>query len=165
MARSTDLEPQLAVKETEVAEMTRRFGAPSALTCPDCGGALWEVQADRVSRYQCHVGHQFAPDNLEASQRDAIDAALWSAVRVLEEHVELKQRLARRAAEQGLAIVAAGFEDGARDARQQAQRIRSVLLAGGNGNGAPATARSAVADNGRNRVRTPRKKAVSKRTR
>lgn len=128
MPRSDDLEPQLQTTNTQVSEMEGRFGAASALTCPDCGGALWEVQEGRVLRYQCHVGHQFAPDSLDAKQRDAVDSALWSAVRVLEEHVELKTRMARRAAENGLDAVAQGFAQGAHDADVQAQRIRSLLF-------------------------------------
>jgi hypothetical protein len=74
--------------------MANEFGPPSALTCSDCGGALWEVEDGRVLRYQCHVGHQYAPDVLENEQRDAVDGALWNAVRVLEEHADLKGRLA-----------------------------------------------------------------------
>jgi len=123
-----ELEPQLASENTEVAEMKELFGPPSALTCPDCGGALWEVQEGRVVRYQCHVGHQYAPENLEGEQRDAIDSALWSAVRALEEHAELKMRMARRAAESGLGVVSEGFAAGAREAHEQAQRIKSVLF-------------------------------------
>jgi two-component system chemotaxis response regulator CheB len=128
MPRAKDVEPQLLSETTEVADMTSLFGPPSGLTCPDCGGALWEIEEDRVRRYQCHVGHQYAPENLEAGQRDAIDSALWSAVRVLEEHAELKLRMAHRAAAGGLSMVSEGFAEGARDAREQADRIRSVLL-------------------------------------
>lgn len=165
MARSRDLEPQLRNKEIEVAEMTQHFGAPSALTCPDCGGALWEVQEDRVVRYQCHVGHQYAPDNLEAAQRDQIDGALWSAVRVLEEHAELKLRMARQAADRGLSVVSDGFEDGARDAHRQAQNIRSVLLRAGDGGSIAAAERAAGGNGGTSRRRTPQKrKAASRRT-
>ena len=132
--RRDELEPQLQSRETQVTDMQERFGPPSALTCPDCGGALWEVQEGRVLRYQCHVGHQYAPDNLEEGQRDVIDGALWSAVRVLEEHAALKLRMAERAAAGGLMTVSHGFADGAREAHEQAQRIRSVLFAiGGNG--------------------------------
>jgi two-component system chemotaxis response regulator CheB len=136
MTRAQEPEPQHASEETEVGDMNQLFGPPSALTCPDCGGALWEVKGGRVVRYQCHVGHQYAPENLEAGQRDAIDGALWSAVRVLEEHVELKTRMSNRAAESGLTVVSKGFAEGAREARRQAQRIRAVLFNGENGNGA-----------------------------
>jgi two-component system chemotaxis response regulator CheB len=130
--RNKELEPQLA-EDTEVSEMLELFGPPSALTCPDCGGALWEVQENGVLRYQCHVGHQYAPENLEEGQRDVIDGALWSAVRVLEEHAALKMRMADRAATGGLSALSKGFVEGARDAEEKAQKIRSVLLDIGNG--------------------------------
>jgi two-component system, chemotaxis family, protein-glutamate methylesterase/glutaminase len=128
MSKSRRLEPQLPSEQTAVAEMQQLFGPPSALTCPDCGGALWEVREDGVVRYQCHVGHQYGPDSLETEQRTQIDGALWKAVRVLEEHAELKTRMARRAAENGLVTVADGFVEGAKDAHEQAQRIRAALF-------------------------------------
>ena len=131
MARDREIEPQLATEETAVAEMKEEYGAPSALTCPDCGGALWEVQDGRSLRYQCHVGHQYAIENLEEDQREAVDSALWSAVRVLEEHAELKMRMARRAAAGGMATVSEGYVGGARDAHQHAQRIRSLIFSAG----------------------------------
>ena len=139
MQRRRDLEPQLPAEDTRIAEMMARFDAPAPLSCPDCGGALWEVQDGRLVRYQCHVGHQFAPDTLEDRQRTVVETALWTAVRVLEEHAELKGRMARRAEETGLDHVSHGFADGARDAHTQAQHIRSLLFAA-DGPGARADA-------------------------
>ena len=150
--------------------MEDRFGAPSSLTCPDCGGALWEVQEERVVRYQCHVGHQYAPDVLESDQRDAVDSALWSAVRVLEEQSELKKRLAKRAADSGLEVVSGGFAEGARDAHTQAQRIRSLLFTANTGDhgkrvpGRAPASRGATRGAAENRgTRPARKKARAKR--
>jgi two-component system chemotaxis response regulator CheB len=144
--RKNEIEPQ-APHATEVSEMEELYGPPSGLTCPDCGGALWEIRQGRVVRYQCHVGHQYAPENLEQGQRDEIDSALWSAVRVLEEHAELKTRMAARATAGGLRAVSAGFTKGARDAHEQAQRLLAVLFdaVNGGGMGAPATAHDADA--------------------
>lgn len=122
------LEPQRLSAPIEVAEMKARFGPPSALTCPDCGGALWEIQEGRVVRYQCHVGHQYAPENLDAGQHDTLDEALWGAVRVLEEQAELKRRMALRSAEAGLVVISEGFGQDASDAVEQARRLRAVLL-------------------------------------
>jgi two-component system chemotaxis response regulator CheB len=127
-ARTQNPEPQLASQPTDVAEMNGRFGPPSGLTCPDCGGALWEIDDGRVVRFECHVGHQYAGESLDAGQRDAIDGALWTAVRVLEEHADLKARLARRAADRGMDVIAASFAQGSLDARSQAERIRSIMV-------------------------------------
>ena len=138
--RKNEVEPQLLSEDTEVSEMQELFGPPSALTCPDCGGALWEIEEGRAVRYQCHVGHQYAPENLEEGQRDVVDGALWSAVRVLEEHAALKMRMADRAEAGGLKAVSERYAEGSRDAREQAQRIRTVLFDLGNGGKSNATA-------------------------
>ena len=167
MPRSKVPESQEPPEETEIRDMNELFGPPSGLTCPDCGGALWQVAEGRVLRYQCHVGHQYAPENLDAAQRDEIDGALWSAVRALEEHAELRQRMARRAADGGLRVVSEGFAEGARDAHEQAQRIRAVLF--GRSGGATAIPASTGADRPVSReagpragAKKPRRAAVSR---
>jgi two-component system chemotaxis response regulator CheB len=128
MARSKEPEPQNVDEDTEVREMLVAFGPPSGLTCPDCGGALWEIDDGKLVRYRCHVGHQFSPDGLDAEQRSAVEGALWSAVRVLEEHAELRRRMARRAADAGLETVSAGFDNSASETHRQAQSIRTLLF-------------------------------------
>jgi two-component system chemotaxis response regulator CheB len=157
-----ELEPQLSRENTKVSEMEELFGRASSLTCPDCGGALWEVGDGRVVRYQCHVGHQYAQDALEAEQRESMDSALWTAVRVLEEYAELKKRMAKRAADNGMATVSKGFADGARDADSQAQRIRSLLFVPNNGFGAAEAARRQA---GETRPRSARRRQRARKIR
>lgn len=131
MARKNDPETQLPDGKTEVADMNAIFGQPSGLTCPDCGGALWEIVDGTLVRYRCHVGHQYAPDSLLAGQRDAVESALWSAVRALEEHAHLRDRMARRAETAGLMAVSKGFSEKAGHSHRQAQQIRTLLFGGG----------------------------------
>jgi two-component system, chemotaxis family, protein-glutamate methylesterase/glutaminase len=33
------------------------LGQRSVLTCPDCGGIMWEIKEGDLSRYRCHIGH------------------------------------------------------------------------------------------------------------
>jgi len=128
MAQRKDPEPQDRGTPTEVEDMTATYGLASGLTCPDCGGALWEIADGAPVRYRCHVGHQFSPGALESSQHDAVEAALWTAVRALEEHSDMKQRMADRAREAGLEVVHHGFLAGAQDSHRQAQTIRDLLF-------------------------------------
>jgi two-component system, chemotaxis family, protein-glutamate methylesterase/glutaminase len=123
-----DEEVQVAGRVVDVAEMEALHGPPSALTCPDCGGALWEIDDGRVTRYKCHVGHQYSPHSLLAEQSDSVEAALWTAVRALEEQAELRSRLATRAQSGGMSLVSQGFRDRAEDSHQQARLIRRVLF-------------------------------------
>jgi two-component system chemotaxis response regulator CheB len=130
MARTQEPEPdpQAPADETSVEEMQKEFGSPSALTCPDCGGALWEIRHGQLARYRCHVGHQFTPEALDAEQQNAVEGALWTAVRVLEEHADLRNRMARRVEAGGLPAVSAAFAKSAHESERQAHTIRELLF-------------------------------------
>ena len=74
-----------------------RDGDLTGLTCPECGGSLWEhLSTDGYVRFKCHVGHAYSPDSLETAQSDGLEMALWSALRTLQERGDLFRRLARR---------------------------------------------------------------------
>ena len=129
MKKRTRPEPEPQERHTTTPQdMTARFGPPSALSCPDCGGALWEVSAADQLRFRCHVGHQLSADSLDSAQHDAVEGALWSAVRILEEQVEMKRRMGERAKGAGLAFVRKSFVTAAKNSHQQAQSIRNLLF-------------------------------------
>jgi two-component system chemotaxis response regulator CheB len=128
MPKRDEVEPQKPDADLDVREAERRLGAPSPITCPACGGALWETEEDGVVRYACHVGHQYAPESLLTEQGEAVEAALWSAVRVLEQHAELRTRMADRAEAAGLDVVARGFRDTSAEYRTQAEAIRALIV-------------------------------------
>jgi two-component system chemotaxis response regulator CheB len=71
------------------------------LTCPECTGSLAQLDLPGISYFRCHVGHQYSPQSLEAAQREAVEARLWSAVAALEEHTALARHLAGQSAEGG----------------------------------------------------------------
>jgi len=90
---------------------------PATLTCPDCGGALWELRDKRPLRYRCHTGHAFSALTLAKVQMDAAEHALWASVRSQREKAMLLQRVAELAE-------AAGDKAQATAARQEAQSIQ-----------------------------------------
>lgn len=63
------------------------------LTCPDCGGTLWELSSGRRKEYRCREGHVFSPTSMLAEQFNKQEAALYSAIVKLQEGVSLTQRL------------------------------------------------------------------------
>lgn len=69
-------------------------GKPSSLTCPECGGSLWEINGSEPLRYRCHTGHAFSAGSLEKAQVERAEDALWSTVRALQEREMLLRRLA-----------------------------------------------------------------------
>lgn len=125
-----------ARKETEFAEldMTRIEDAeshPGVLApfgCPDCGGTLWELREGNLVRFRCRVGHAWTSEALLASQSETLDAALWTALRALEENASLSQTLADRARTRGNARLAERLSDNATLAMRRADTIRDVLL-------------------------------------
>jgi two-component system chemotaxis response regulator CheB len=65
------------------------------VTCPECGGAMAQVDLPQISYFRCHVGHQYSPQTLVAAQAEASEAKLWSAVAALEEQAVVARYLAR----------------------------------------------------------------------
>jgi two-component system chemotaxis response regulator CheB len=128
MSAPDEPEPQRLNDDIQVAEMEARHGPPTPISCPACGGALWESADGGVVRYACHVGHQYAPDSLLAEHGEAVEQALWTAVRILEQHAELRQRMSARAASAGMSMVAESFADDSRDYHTQAQAIRRLVF-------------------------------------
>jgi two-component system chemotaxis response regulator CheB len=102
--------------------------APSAFTCPDCGGSLWEMKYGKLTRYRCHVGHVYTADSLVIEKDAALENVLWTALRAMEESVALRHRMARRAREGKISSVAENFERRAEEDEARARLLRQFLL-------------------------------------
>jgi|SRR5690349_12237583 len=102
--------------------LPRPDGPPTGFTCPECHGALWTVPEGDGFRYRCRIGHAYSEEALVGAQGDKVEAALWTALEVLEERAELLERLADR--HPGRASRLRGAFD---DARSRAQLIRGAL--------------------------------------
>jgi two-component system, chemotaxis family, protein-glutamate methylesterase/glutaminase len=104
------------------------LGRPSPMVCPECGGVLFEREQDNFLHFRCHVGHAFSEEALFASQSRALEGALWSAVRALEEKAELSRRLAEQCGHRGLHLAVTQFEGAAREAEHGSSILRQTLL-------------------------------------
>jgi two-component system chemotaxis response regulator CheB len=102
-------------------------GATSAMICPECGGALWEVREGDLVRYRCHVGHGFTSQTMSEMQDLEIEQALWTSVRLLEEQAELQKRLATRWQAPGNRQVSDRFTANAVDRKYAADLIRELI--------------------------------------
>jgi two-component system chemotaxis response regulator CheB len=117
-------------------------GPPTALTCPDCGGAIWEHVDGELVRYRCHVGHAYSADSMVGAQAAVLEAALWTAVRALEEKAQLSQRLADRSRKRGLDRLADRYMEAVREAQLGSSAIRHLIL---NGTADPVTGEGGAA--------------------
>jgi two-component system, chemotaxis family, protein-glutamate methylesterase/glutaminase len=118
-----------AIDETSHSR-SERYGQPSRFACPDCGGVLWELGDEGPLRFRCEVGHAHSVATLAETQTEAAEAAMWSALRALEDKAELARRRSVAAAERRLGTQVALFTAEEQAAQQHAAAIRAVLRLG-----------------------------------
>ena len=96
MAIPSDLKLEAAIAERVVGttEQIAELGHQVPLTCPSCGGSLWELNAGHVLRYRCHTGHAYTAEALAESSRQTLEETLWVALRMMEERKNLLSSLA-----------------------------------------------------------------------
>jgi two-component system chemotaxis response regulator CheB len=125
-------EPEIVLEETLVAadrsaSDAPQPGEPSGFSCPECNGVLWEETEGDVPRFRCRTGHQFSLETLLAAQSDSIEAALWSAVRALEERSAMLRRIAQRLSARGSPSAAFRYARQADQGIQHALALRHAL--------------------------------------
>jgi two-component system, chemotaxis family, protein-glutamate methylesterase/glutaminase len=94
------------------------IGNLTPMTCPECGGGLWEMKKSRPPRYRCHTGHGFSAASLDHAQGQMAEESLWTSVRALREREMLLRRLAAVAE-------ATGDTAQAEAGRREAERVRA----------------------------------------
>ena len=97
------------------------------LVCPECGGVLSEHEEHRVTRWRCHVGHLYSPQSLYEAQGADVEAALWTALRALEDRAALLRRLGEQALDRAQPRSARTFERQAAEAQEHARILRGVV--------------------------------------
>jgi two-component system chemotaxis response regulator CheB len=107
-------------------EQLEGIADPSPLTCPDCGGGLWEMKDPKPLRYRCHTGHAYSALSLARAQQDAAEHALWASVRALAERENLLRRVASIAEATGEHAQAAAGRVQAERLREQIRTLREV---------------------------------------
>ena len=128
------LETEYAILDSDALERDSPPGKSSVYSCPDCGGVLWEIEDGDMLRFRCRVGHSYTAEGTVEEQGASVEAALWTALRALQERAQLSERMAQRLAERGATKSHARFTEYAREAREQAELIRR-LLTGADGDG------------------------------
>ncbi len=123
-----EMEAQIAQFDLDTMQATQRPGTPSAFACPECSGVLWELHDGKLIRFRCRTGHAYSINSLLAEQDDALEVALWSALRALEEKAALTERMAIRAHTHSQKISAQRFQEQSQDNKKNATLVRQMLL-------------------------------------
>lgn len=114
-----------------------RGGEVSTYTCPECGGSLWQVDEPRLVQFRCHTGHAYNGETLLTEQTEALEAALWTAVRTFREKSVLGRQMADAERRRGDAAAAGRFEEQAEQAARYAALIVERVLQGNGHAAAP----------------------------
>jgi two-component system, chemotaxis family, protein-glutamate methylesterase/glutaminase len=120
-------DPRNMVVETGGDPPHSAAGEGTRFTCPDCGGVLFERHEGNLERFECSVGHVFSIESLSSAQAEALESALWAAVRSLEDRAALLKRLATRGRANEQLRSAETFERQAEEALDRARTIREAI--------------------------------------
>jgi two-component system chemotaxis response regulator CheB len=72
-----------------------RDSGAASFVCPECSGPLFQVKGGPPGQLACLVGHSFAPESLSEAHREALERALLTTMRLLEEREGLHKHLAK----------------------------------------------------------------------
>jgi two-component system chemotaxis response regulator CheB len=134
-----DIRIEAAIAAQELADMRidDMLGTPSRFTCPECHGALWEIDDGSMLRFRCHVGHAFTAGTVLASQGEEIDRLLGTLLRSHQERAALAHRMAERERASERHALAQHLETRARDYEHDVEIMKKLLRNGAVSSGAP----------------------------
>lgn len=120
------LEARLATGDQDATREIEARGTGTNLSCPECGGPL-NLQPGNELRFRCRLGHAYAIGSLSTASRDAVEASLWAAIRLLEQraNIDLTRRNDERA--QGHDSAAEHYAARAAEITGHANVLRDVL--------------------------------------
>jgi two-component system chemotaxis response regulator CheB len=120
------LESTLAAQETGSMELEENLGRLSPFTCPECHGALWEINDSSMLRFRCHVGHAFTAEAVLAGRAAEVDKTLEVLVRSHQERAALVRRIAEKERHQRNNRLAELFEARAKEYDDDAEMVRQL---------------------------------------
>ena len=105
-----------------------KIGVRSNYSCPDCGGALWEIKNDVIPRYRCYTGHVYTSNALIEKQAEELEESVWISIRMLEERRNLILRLVNKQSEMGIKEDENTTLQRAEELEKHIERLKSLLI-------------------------------------
>ena len=124
--REAIIEAEFSGPAGSTAAAVDSIGQRTTTSCPDCGGPLWRVGEGEAAIYRCSIGHALSEPTLLESQGEAIEHALWVAVRTLGERASVLNSLASHAEHRGRR--AEREREAAAEANEQGAILRKFLI-------------------------------------
>lgn len=139
-SRDSIMVPQDILNEAQIVERIMTNGAMTSIdkmdslgersniSCPECGGALWELKQGNVTRFRCHSGHAYNEESLLNSMDSSLEETLWVSMRILEERRSMLENMAHMDRSKGQSRWATLQQERADEMKVHVDRIREILL-------------------------------------
>ena len=127
MSDAFDRMPDIVNADMDKQMNNQLVGHVSLFSCPECGGALWQVDESQLIGFRCHVGHIYQAETLLAEQDNALEGALWTAMRIFKERMLLSRQLAARERQRGNADSASRYDDQASVAERYVEVLQRLV--------------------------------------
>lgn len=69
-------------------------GRQVPFSCPDCQGPMFMHEEGGIVHFHCNVGHSYSADTLSDAHAEALERAIWIAIRSLRERSAIQRSLA-----------------------------------------------------------------------
>jgi two-component system, chemotaxis family, protein-glutamate methylesterase/glutaminase len=116
----------LASSDMDATDVLDQIGTRSALVCPECHGAMWDMKM-KPPRFRCHTGHAYSALTLLKLQTDEIEESIWAAIRALKDKEAMLRRLIQNAHEQQRLTAVAEYEQSCEQIRAHSERLKSLV--------------------------------------
>jgi two-component system chemotaxis response regulator CheB len=120
------LEAAIAERVVGTTDQAMQLGHQVPLTCPDCGGSLWELNQGSMLRFRCHTGHAYTAEALAESSQHALEETMWVALRMMEERKNLLASMASH----GEGYLSAQQAERVEEMKRHINRLREFMLNG-----------------------------------
>lgn len=121
------LENAIAAQELSDMRADDRLGTQSPFTCPDCQGALWEIEDGDMLRYRCHVGHAYTAETVLSAREEEIERLLGGLLRSHQQRAALTRRMVERERHGRHSRFVERLEARARDYEDDAELVRRLF--------------------------------------
>ena len=125
------LETTEEASDASEALRSEQLGPATGFSCPDCQGTLYEVDTGTRVRFRCRVGHAYSEEAMLKAHGDAVERALWSALRTLEERTALMKKLAQYARRRGHNAIADLYDQRMDEVETDVRAIHDLIMNGG----------------------------------
>ncbi|HYZ23823.1 MAG TPA: chemotaxis protein CheB [Rhodopila sp.] len=121
------LETLIAAQELAGMKAEDALGKPSRFTCPECNGALWEIEDGSLLRFRCHVGHAYTSETVLSAQAEQAERMLWNLLRTHQERAALAWRMAAKEEAEHRLEIARRLQERAREYEEDAELVRRLI--------------------------------------